>query len=271
MSRRRLAPATALLALSLVAPVAGAEEGGPIEDNSFLVEEAYNQEARIVQHIGTWMRRRGGAWNLTFTQEWPAWGQRHQLSYTIAAEQLAEAAGAGRGLGDVALHYRLQWLGLGAGRVAFAPRLSALLPTGDRDRGLGAGAAGVQVNLPLSVNASRRWVAHTNAGATWVRAAGAGAAPAPATRGVNLAQSLIWLAAPTLNVMLELAWDRSEAPGVPGDADREESLLLAPGLRWAHDFPGGLQIVPGIAAPIGLGPSRGARALFLYLSFEHGF
>lgn len=271
MTCRALAPAATLLALARAAPIALAEEGGPIEDNSFLVEEAYNQEARIVQHIGTWMWQRGGAWALTFTQEWPAGDQRHQLSYTIAAERLAEAAGGARGVGDIGLNYRFQWLGVGGGPLAFAPRLSALLPTGDRDRGLGAGSAGVQVNLPLSVTVSRRWVAHTNAGATWVRAAGEGATRAPATRGINLAQSVIWLAAPALNLMLELAWERSEAPGVPGDADREEGLLLAPGLRWAHDVPGGVQIVPGIAVPIGLGPSRGERSLFVYLSFEHGF
>jgi hypothetical protein len=40
---------------------------------------------------------------------------------------------------------------------------------------------------------------------------------------------------------------------------------------WAFDFRSGLQIVPGAAYTIGLGPSDGARALFLYLSFEHPF
>ncbi len=28
-------------------------------------------------------------------------------------------------------------------------------------------------------------------------------------------------------------------------------------------------MVAGVAAPIGVGPSRGERGLFLYLSFEH--
>jgi hypothetical protein len=44
---------------------------------------------------------------------------------------------------------------------------------------------------------------------------------------------------------------------------------VSPGIRWAWNFPTGLQVVPGIAVPIGVGPSRGDRALFLYLSFEH--
>ncbi len=31
----------------------------------------------------------------------------------------------------------------------------------------------------------------------------------------------------------------------------------------------GLDVVARVAAPIGVGPSRGERGLFLYLSFEH--
>jgi hypothetical protein len=32
-----------------------------------------------------------------------------------------------------------------------------------------------------------------------------------------------------------------------------------------------LQIVPGLALPIGLGPIAGERGVFAYLSFEHPF
>jgi hypothetical protein len=42
-------------------------------------------------------------------------------------------------------------------------------------------------------------------------------------------------------------------------------------VRLAVNRPGGLQIVPGIAVPIGVGPSRGDVAVILYLSFEHPF
>ena len=33
----------------------------------------------------------------------------------------------------------------------------------------------------------------------------------------------------------------------------------------------GLQIVPGIAMPIGVGPSAGEKSVLIYLSFEHPF
>lgn len=284
--RRAALPAitlAVLLAPTFAAAPARGEDAGPIEDNSFLVEEAYNQEPRIVQHIFTWMRPRGGgAWEASFTQEWPFRSRKHQLSYTIPVQQIDDGAGGTRGIGDIALNYRYMWLGAEGGRVAFAPRLSALLPTGDFDRGLGAAAAGVQVNLPLSVTLGQRWVMHSNAGVTWIGKENAEIPytspvpfqapppPAPATRGVHLGQSAIWLAHPRMNLMLELAWERTESDGVPGDADLEESLLLSPGLRWALDFANGLQIVPGVAVPIGLGPSSG-DSVFLYLSFEHGF
>src|SRR6185312_16420034 len=52
-----------------------------IQDNSFLIEEAYNQESGVVQHISTFERADGGDWAYSFTQEWPLGGIRHQLSY----------------------------------------------------------------------------------------------------------------------------------------------------------------------------------------------
>ena len=55
-----------------------------------------------------------------------------------------------------------------------------------------------------------------------------------------------------------------------GQAEASESWTLSPGLRWAINVPGGLQVVPGVAWPIALGRG-GSDYLFLYLSFEHAF
>src|SRR5262245_38458553 len=89
-----------------------------ITDNSFLVEEAFNQEPRIFQNILNWSRQEG-EWFLSFTQEWPVPGKRHQLSYTVPFDGLRE----GDGMGDSLVNYRLQVLEEGPGRPAFAPRL----------------------------------------------------------------------------------------------------------------------------------------------------
>ncbi|MGE5790801.1 MAG: hypothetical protein ACM33C_08005 [Syntrophaceae bacterium] len=50
---------------------------------------------------------------------------------------------------------------------------------------------------------------------------------------------------------------------------REEAFFINPGLRFAINFQSGLQVVPGISMPIGVGPSEGERGVFVYLSLEH--
>lgn len=45
-----------------------------IQDNSFLIEEAYNQERGVVQHIQTFQIMKDDSWIYTFTQEWPVPG-----------------------------------------------------------------------------------------------------------------------------------------------------------------------------------------------------
>ena len=73
MTARALACAGLSLFLAAAAagvPVSRAEEG--IQDNSFLIEEAYNQGRGVVQHIGTYVRSgHAGNWASSFTQEWP--------------------------------------------------------------------------------------------------------------------------------------------------------------------------------------------------------
>lgn len=61
------------------------EPSSIIQDNSFLVEEAFNQEEHVVQHIFNAVSFRVPQDNLalTFTQEWPLFALTHQISYTI--------------------------------------------------------------------------------------------------------------------------------------------------------------------------------------------
>jgi hypothetical protein len=254
--------------LVFAAPVA-AQEPAPIADNSFLIEEAYNQPAGVVQHISTFSRADGGgAWDYSFTQEWPLGGIRHQLSYTIP---LAHADGIGTGIGDVALNYRYQLVGGEDDLIHVAPRLSLLLPTGSEDEGRGAGSAGLQGNLPVSWVVSPALVTHWNAGATVTPSANGPLGSEATTVGFNLGGSAIWRVRRAVNLMLEAVWFSDETPVAAGGTVREESAFLNPGVRWALDFASGLQIVPGVAYTIGLGPSDGDDGLFLYLSFEHPF
>jgi hypothetical protein len=255
-----------LAALLLAAPAAAQQEPKPIQDNSFLLEEAYNQESGVVQHINTLERaNEGGAWGYALTQEWPLFGQKHQLSYSIPV--LNAGGGAGTGIGDVTVDYRYQLVGDGDARLAVAPRLSVLLPTGDEKEGRGEGRGGAEIGLPVSFVLTPALVAHTNAAFAYLPEATTDAGPRGGTSVASLGQSLVWLAHPRLNVLVEAAWENVRVED--GDEDGE-SLFISPGLRAAFDV-GRVQVVPGIAVPIGVGQSNGERSLFLYLSLEHAY
>jgi len=239
----------------------------PIQDNSFLVEEAYNQEDGVVQHISLFQHLSTGDWAFTQTDEWPLRSLKHQLSLTLVADHAAGFNGAG--WGDTYINYRYQLVGNGETRLAIAPRFSLLLPTGSAAEGRGMGGAGIQVNLPVSVELNRHFVTHWNVGATWVPHAQNELHQNAGSLGANLGQSVVWLVNNRFNALLETASTSSPQVAAPGVTTPQHGLYISPGIRWAYNFSNGLQIVPGAGVPVGIGPSRGQRGVLFYLSFEH--
>jgi hypothetical protein len=261
-----------MLLLAQDSTTAGRSGSAPIQDNSFLVEEAYNQEDGVVQHISSFERLTNSHdWVYTQTDEWPLRSLRHQVSITLAGTHSGSFAGSGAGWGDTALNYRYQLLGSGETKFAIAPRVSVLLPSGDHRYGRGSGGLGMQMNLPVSVQHYRQIVTHWNAGATWVPHALNQNHAKSSTTAFNLGQSIVWLAKPRFNILLETLWTSSEDVLGAGKVRRLQDLYLSPGLRWAHNLENGLQIVPGVALPFGVGPCSGEKGVILYLSFEHPF
>lgn len=244
-------------------------EGPGIADNSFLVEEAYNQEFGVVQHIQMWVKNWvGNDWNYSFTQEWPVnLAPKNQLSYTF--QSLHTAPGSGTGIGDMILNYRYQVVQ--TKRWAFAPRFSVLAPTGNYRLGRGAGGWGWQTNLPVSWTWHRLLVTHWNLGATHVPHARDLLGNRAPVWGYNAGQSFIFLPSKRFNLMLESVFNSTEAVEGPAMTGRINSILISPGLRWAHNLKNGTQIVPGFGFPIGVGPSRGDYGLVVYFSVEHPF
>ena len=261
----------ALLAVASTQAGAQAQAAPPsISDNSFLMEEAYNQEPGVVQHISAFQLFRGAdSWAYSFTDEWPLFGRTHQLSFTLPIQRTHNGSSVATGLGDVAVNYRVQLAA--AERLSVAPRLSLLLPTGRAKSDLGAGALGVQANLPASVVVASQLVTHWNAGATVIPSAQNAVGDKATTVAYNLGASVVWLARPTFNALLEIVWTRKGAVTGAGRTAASDGLSISPGIRWAYNLSSGLQIVPGIAFPIGVGPSAGDDAVLLYLSFEHPF
>jgi hypothetical protein len=215
-----------------------------ITDNSFLVEEAFNQERGVFQNIFTWTRGRDGAWDGSFTQEWPAPGMRHQLSYTIPFAGTGEATG----VGDLLLNYRFQLREETADGPAISPRLSLIVPTGRESDGLGGGTTGLDMNLPVSKQFGDFYL-HVNAGYTWLP---------DVQRTVRLAGSGIWRVQPMFNLLLE------------GVTELDESLTVSPGFRLGWNL-GEHQIVVGAAVPVTRADSRWTAALLTYFSYELPF
>jgi len=259
---------TCVCLLALTRPAA-AQGAAPIKDNSFLIEEAFNQEKGVVQHISTFNRPTSGSgsgWAFAFTQEWPVRGMRHQFSYTVPVTDAGST-----GLGDIVLNYRYQLKGVDGGRVAVAPRLSLIVPSGDAAKGMGAGGPGVQTNLPVSIELDPRVTLHANAGFTHTPSAKDASGNTAATTAFGVGGSLIWLTSATFNVMLETTWASAEFVSGSRVTARTESFVIAPGVRSAFNLSSGMQIVPGLAYVFGVGPSRRSNSLFLYFSVEHSF
>jgi hypothetical protein len=241
----------------------------PIQDNSLLIEEAYNQEDGVIQHISFFQLLSTGAWAFTQTEEWPLRTIKHQLSVTLAATHAEGYSGGG--WGDTFINYRYQLIGSGETRLAISPRVSLLLPTGSASSDRGMGGAGVQVNLPLSFELNKHLVTHWNVGTTWVPRAQDQFHQRAASLGANLGQSVVWTASPRFNALVETVWLSSPQVAGPGVTTPDNNLFISPGIRWSHNFRNGLQIVPGVGVPIGVGPSSGQVGAIVYLSFEHGF
>ncbi|MCI0348616.1 MAG: hypothetical protein L0Z53_04250 [Acidobacteriales bacterium] len=251
----------------------GQSDEPKIQDNSFLVEEAYNQEFGVVQHIQNFaFDFETDDWAYTFTQEWPIdLNPRHQFSYTVPIVHSGDFPATGGGLGPVLLNYRYQLIGNGDSTIAFSPRISAILPTGDHRKGRSFGGAGVAIQLPLSAVVNRKLVTHWNVGTFIVPSTKNEFGDKAATYGYNFGQSFVWNLRPRVNLLLETVFVSDEDVIAPNNTQRENHIFLNPAIRWAYNLTSGMQIVPGIGVPIGVGPSRGEKGIFLYLSIEHPY
>jgi hypothetical protein len=250
-----------------------------ITDNSFLIEEAYNQEEGVIQHIFSALytndsRHRG--WSFTFTQEWPVFSEDHQFSFTIPSSHLRDEEQRQNGIGDVLLNYRYQSFKEGENVPAFAPRFSLILPTGSRDKGTGNGVVGYQWNLPFSKKIASRLALHANLGLTYLPKVrvpldlpGDPLSPKHSLVSYNVGASAIYAFSSRVNVMLEWLGFAKESLNGQGKRIREFKSTLSPGIRSSVIDKEEFQSVIGVALPVGLNRAAENFGVFLYLSIEH--
>jgi hypothetical protein len=184
-----------------------------IQDNSFLLEEAYNQEAGVVQYISVFADS-----TFVFTNELPIGSQKHQFSYAFAIDE--------QKFGDVALNYRYQLVGDAKQNLAIAPRFTLLLPTSDE-----SDKTGVQVGLPISLVLGPRVIGHTNIGATYIDDV-----------ELSLGQSIIYAPNARMHLMLEGLWSDGGSlvinPGVRWAINLRNGFQIVPGVSYAFSRDG---------------------------------
>ncbi len=233
----------------------------------------------MVQHIFTALygndsQRRG--WVFSFTQEWPVFSQRHQFSYTIPSSSIREGGEHQDGVGDILLNYRLQALEEGPAIPAFAPRFSLILPTGSRDKGTGNGVVGYQWTLPLSKKIAPRIAVHANFGLTYlpkvrvpVDEPDRRLSPKRSLVSYNVGASGIFAFSSRFHMLLEWIGNFEESLNDSGRKEHPFKAVISPGVRAAVIDKEGLQVVLGVAAPIGLTRAADNHGVFIYFSFEH--
>jgi hypothetical protein len=257
-----------------------------VEDNSFLLEEAFNQSPGAVQHITTayWDRFNRSNLIMGFSQEIPLGNIRHQFSYTVyfdvlQPDTLAANSFAGKnitGVGDLYLSHRFLLMGAEDWAMVI-PRFTLILPTGKAIDGLGSGGFGAQFNLAVTKRLSRRLVSHFNAGYTYIIRADrygynvAGVKFLAYEKNLdykNIGTSLVWYPRPKFNLMMECVYNFDPEIGESGSIIQHIQTTINPGFRNAIDI-GRVQIVPGLSVPISFEDgSFKQTGLFLYLSFE---
>jgi len=259
---------------------------GHIRDNAFLVEEAFNQETGVAQHIFNWIiswdrmsevRTRDFVAN--YTMELPIGSQKHQFSFTPQflssfekpdgqpAEQQAD-------IGDTFLNYRYQLLA-NDDFLWCAPRFTLIIPTADERFGLGTGKVGYQVNLPIS-RYGDRFDFHFNVGGTIIPDVSLPANGGPPRgphdlRACNVGASSFWKPRTDLNFFTETLVVWTEDINDLGDRQTDSQVFINPGVRYAICQFDEVEWVIGTSLPIGLTSETPDIGLFAYMSVEHIF
>lgn len=265
---------------------AAAEEGPEnIRDNAFLVEEAFNQEPGVVQHIFNWIElwdrtpdAKTRDFSATYTMELPLGSQRNQFSFTSQFLSPFEKSGDGAvsqqgGVGDTLFNYRYQLLANDE-FLWVAPRFTLIVPTGDERFGLGNGEVGYQFNLPIS-KYGERFDVHFNAGATYtpdvsIPSALGLALPGADLNAYNLGASTFWKPETYLHFFVEGLYVSVEEFGDLGP-ERTEQMVVNPGVRYAICQFDDVEWVVGAAVPVGVNRDAADIGAFLYMSIEHVF
>lgn len=252
-----------LLVLTLIPAIAQSR----IEDNSFLLEEAYNQEEGVYQFIQKYQTfDEAGLYAYSFENEIPITDKVHQFSYEF---QFARADGIRHGaISDVTLNYRLQPVNKNG--FLLAERIGLIVPTGRVQKNSGNGVYGLEFMQSASIEIAEQWMNHWNFGFSVLpNAKTYETAERRTLSKFTAGTSVIYLLNDKFNILLEGLLTTAQAATEDGSKEMESFLILNPGIRFSLDYAWkDTQLVPGISFPTEMlnGPTE--HGILLYLSFE---
>lgn len=252
-----------------------------IEDNSMLIEEAFNQETAIIQHISNFVVDKGDL-VYSFTQEIPLPNERNQLSITFLynrfkAQPLGQTTNGG--FGDLLINFRPMLMSK-ADWALLIPRFTLIAPTGNAKGGFGSGAWGAQFNLAMTKRLNSRITSHWNVGFTQLFKEDYFS---PNNNGepellkeanhtsYNAGASIIYILSDSFNFMCEYISGLNRGFDETGNSIVTHDATINPGFRVAFNS-GKTQIVPGLGVPTNFSDGKHvSTGLFLYLSIEPNY
>ena len=244
----------------------------PISGNTFLIEEAFNQDARVVQHILKFSFTRPSDENLIFfAQEWPLFSHDHQIGFSFSYFWLKKDENPYFLFGTLTLDYRYQLLDDG-NWAAMAPRISLVVP---HRKNYPYGNIGYQLNMPVSKRVHDKWIVHVNAGVMLQPKVDVNLPEKKNIYSYHAGAGLFWLLHPKFNITLE--WLSEFRDEYDWDEDWDEEIKknksihwINPGVRFAFRV-GPVEFVPGFCVPLQVHGKKKPKTAYLSVSMEHPF
>ena len=230
---------------------------GVIEDNSFLLEEAYNQEKNEYQFIQRFDVSERGGQDYSVEFEAPITPLTHQFSFDLSHTKDDDSSQ--RAFGDLALNYRYQ--SYNHKNNILTQRLGVIIPTGSVEKETSNGVYGFTFVQSATLKLNEVFMNHWNIGITTY--------PDENLTGFLLGGSFVYLYQDNFNFLFEALYETDESVTPEGGNDRANTLFLNPGARFAYETSWNeTQIVPGISFPFQYTEKRFHPAILLYLSLE---
>lgn len=241
-----------------------------IEDNSFYLEEGFNQDAGMVQFIQSYemsTRVSQGLYDLTI--EMPITDKVHQWSYGF--EALNKGNEGRQDIGDSVLSYRYQ--SLNRDGYLMAERFGLILPTGSVEHETSNGVLGLDFKYAATIPVATLWMNHWNVGSRILPNSKRFKQKVRVSeQEYSLATSGVYLYSDHLNLILEAIFTNFNGFGDEGEKITENAITLNPGIRVDFDIDwNATQVVPGISFPARFVGGLIEQGILFYLSFEPNF